>query len=105
MLICCEKVFLFYLLTGEGVGLVTAEDEDLVVAEEFYGLVRVFMDILDTFRFVGGFDDFACKVTYLGRHFGINDIFLIRRTIGLMMAYESEGKVVETGADTGDNEI
>ena len=96
---------LLYFLALQGVGAITAEEEDLAVVEEFNGLVRVFMDILDTFRFVGGFDDFACKVTYLGRHFHINDIFLIRRTIELVMPYEIEGKVVETGADTGYNEI
>lgn len=50
---------LLYFLSLQGVGAISAEEEDLAVVEEFNGLVRVFMDILDTFRFAGGFDDFA----------------------------------------------
>ena len=96
---------LLYHLSLGIIDVIAAEDVEVTVIENFDGFIGICMDIFYPFRNVSFFDDFACKVAYLGRHFGINYIFLIRRTIELVMPYENEGKVVETGADTGDNEI
>lgn len=85
--------------------MIAAEDVEVTVIENFDAFIGICMDIFYPFRNVSFFDDFACKVAYLGRNFGINYIFLIRRTIELVMPNENEGKVVETGANTGDNEI
>ena len=53
------------------IDVIAAEDVEVTVIENFDGFIGICMDIFYPFRNVSFFDDFACKVAYLGRHFVI----------------------------------